>query len=216
MVLSETSTRAAVAAGSGPEVEVRDVEVWVLPATLAPETVERAERALSPHERDHARTLTPGLTRESWVARCHAVRGVLGAHLGIGEEEVALLHDAAGRLRVAAANGTYVGVSATTSRIVVALSDAQVGVDVEPLVHGREDLIRRWTARGAMSKAVRLDPGTELDLYVEWHAGQPVVRHNALDAPTAWSITSLVVHEDTIVSVAVRAAEARWHLSSIL
>ena len=216
MVLIETSARATAARGPQPAADVRDVEVCVLPATLAPDAAQRAQGVLSPHELDHARTLRPGRARECWIARCFAVRRVLGAHLGVREEEVALLHDTDGRLRVAAANGTHVGVSATSSRIVVVLSDAQVGVDVEPLLaDGRADLIRRWTARGAMNKAVRLDPGTELDLYVDWQTGHPLVRHSALDEPARWSITSMLVHEDTIVSVAVRAAEARWHVSSI-
>ena len=190
------------------------VEVCVLPATLTGHAVERAWDVLSEAERAHARRLAQGGSREHWVARCFAVRRVLAAHLGVDEAEVALLHNAAGRLCVVAANGTHVGVSSTNARVVVALSEAQVGVDAEPLSAGRAEMTRRWTARGAMNKAARLDAGTDLDLYVDWSSGSPRVRSSGADEPSLWSLTSLVV-EDTVVSVAARMPEAQWHVLSV-
>jgi phosphopantetheinyl transferase len=191
------------------------VEVWVLPATLLGRRAERAWGVLSEAERVHARSLAPGVSRDRWVARCYAVRRVLAMHLGVDEAEVALLHNAEGRLCVAAANGTHVGVTSTHTRVVVALGDAQVGVDAEPLSAGRREMTRRWTARGAMNKAARLDAGTDLDLYVEWCGGSPCVRSSSVDGASQWSLTSLVVEDDTVVSVAARVPEAQWHVLSV-
>jgi 4'-phosphopantetheinyl transferase len=191
------------------------VEIWVLPAMLAGRCAERAWGVLSEAERTHARRLAPGALRDRWVARCYAVRRVLAMHLGVDESEVALLHNAEGRLCVAAANGTHVGVSSTHSRVVVALGEAQVGVDAEPLSAGRPEMTRRWTARGAMNKAARLDAGTDLDLYVEWRGGSPCVRSSSADGSALWSMTSLVVEDDTVVSVAVRVPAAKWNVLSV-
>jgi hypothetical protein len=205
-VLRATSTTAVAAPA---------VEIWVLPATLTGHCAERAWEVLSEAERAHARRLAPGVLRGRWVARCYAVRRVLAMHLGVDEAEVALLHNAEGRLCVAAANGTHVGVTSTHTRVVVALGEAQVGVDAEPLSAGRHEMTRRWTARGAMNKAARLDAGTDLDLYVEWRGGSPCVRGSSVDGATTWSMTSLVVEDDTVVSVAARIPQAQWHVLSV-
>jgi hypothetical protein len=206
-VLEATSTTAVVAPV---------VEIWVLPATLTGHSAERAWGVLSEAERAHARQLAQGVPRDRWVARCFAVRRVLAMHLGVDEVEVALLHNAAGRLCVAAANGIHVGVTSTHNRVVVALGESQVGVDAEPLSAGRPEMTRRWTARGAMNKAARLDAGTDLDLYVEWSGGSPCVRSSSADGASQWSMTSLVVEGDTVVSVAVRAPEVQWHVLSVM
>jgi hypothetical protein len=133
----------------------------------------------------------------------------------VDEAEIALLHNAAGRLCVAAANGTHVGVTGTPTRVVVALSEAPVGVDAEPVSAGRSEMTRRWTARGAMNKAARLDAGTDLDLYVEWRGGTPCVRSSG-EGASLWSMTSLVVEDDTVVSVASRVPEAQWQVLSVV
>jgi hypothetical protein len=196
-------------------VDARVVDVWVLPATLTDPQVERAWGVLSEAERAHARRLSPGGPRDRWVARCFAVRRVLAAHLGLDEAEVALLHNDTGRLCVAAANGTHVGVSGTHDRVVVVLGEAQVGVDAEPLSAGGPEMTRRWTARGAMNKAARLDAGTDLDVYVDWRGGTPRVRNSGADGPSEWSVTSMVVEDDTVVSVAARVPDAEWRVLSV-
>jgi hypothetical protein len=202
-------------ASTATVVGARVVEVWVLPATLTEQQAARAWEVLSEGERVHARQLALGASRDRWVARCFAVRRVLAAHLGVDEAEVALLHNDAGRLCVAAANGTNVGVSATRDRVVVVLGEAQVGVDAEPLSAGRPEMTRRWTARGAMNKAARLDAGTDLDVYVDWRGGTPQVR-NGVDGASEWSVTSMVVEDDTVVSVAARVPEAQWQVLSVV
>jgi len=202
-------------ASTATTVDARVVELWVLPATLTGHQAERAWEVLSEAERAHARRMAPGASRDRWVARCFAVRRVLAAHLGVDEAEVALLHNAEGRLCVAAANGAHVGVTSTHQRVVVALGEAQVGVDAEPLSAGRPEMTRRWTARGAMNKAARLDAGTDLDVYVDWRGGTPRVRNSGVDGAAQWSVTSMVVEDDTVVSVAARVPDAQWRVLSV-
>lgn len=123
------------------------VHVAVLPPRLSRAAAARAERLLSPAERERVPCLPPARRAEFLVSRALA-RTVLGRHLGCPPQDVAIQR-VAGRPVLVGREPVDFNLSHSMRHCAVAvMSGGRVGVDVDEVVGYPERVARRWFGPG--------------------------------------------------------------------
>ncbi|MBY0229774.1 MAG: 4'-phosphopantetheinyl transferase superfamily protein [Gemmataceae bacterium] len=139
---------------------MRAVEVWTLALNEAPDL----SRVLSQDERERAARLRHDKDRRQFVAARGGLRLVLGRTLGVPPESLAFEVAGAGKPGLAGSPLRF-NVSHSYDAALIALSDAELGVDVE-LMRPRDiwpDMARRYFTP---YEAERI--GGETEFYAVW------------------------------------------------
>jgi 4'-phosphopantetheinyl transferase len=138
------------------------VEIWIVPLDPPEAEVRRLHALLSPDERQRAGDAPFAPRKRRYVARQGALREILGRRLGLPPAEVELARSNLGKPVVAHGEGVRFSVSDSGDLALVAVADAEVGVDVEQVRSraaslqasvGTEAFFERWTRLEAVGKA---------------------------------------------------------------
>ena len=195
------------------------------------------ESALDPAERDRSRLMHRDDARLRFTAGRWLVRRVLARRLGCTEAEVALAIGAHGRPMPTAA-GIDFNLSHAGSLVVLALSVARTGIDIEatkrandwraiarrffsavevaaieayPEAEQRTAFFRVWVRKEAFVKALGTGIATGLDRFDVSAGPEPALTGARIDGidPAEWSIRDFDAGPGYTGAVAVRAAHPR-------
>jgi 4'-phosphopantetheinyl transferase len=174
--------------------------VWLWQARLdhPGEVVAAASQLLSPQERMQAARGSADVARRRVLARA-ALRAVLGCHTGISPTVVRFEYGPFGKPRLASAQsggGVQFNLSSTGDLCLIAVTTAEVGVDVERIA-GRADLeavASRFFARDELT-AIRQRRGNERlrALFQTWTLKEALVKADGrgLTLPLDWFAVSI-------------------------
>lgn len=110
------------------------MHVWAMPLVLPTRDIRGAEELLSPAEREAADSYRAGRARDEFVLTRAILRWLLGSYTGLSPLEVPLRPDGPSRgtkPRLEPELGLRFNLSHTTGLALVAVSDEEVGVDLE-------------------------------------------------------------------------------------
>src|SRR5436190_3681992 len=192
----------------------RQVIVWSWELQAGPFVGDDAQALLSAEERARQRSfVSPQLRRRFGAARA-GLRTLLGRHLDLDPRSLAFATNEFGKLRLAGDGQVHFNLSHCEERAVLAISNAEVGIDLErdrPIEH--VDLARRyfhanevaaitasrdeaeqrrafflvWTLKEAVVKALGTGLSTPLDSFeVEIGASPPRLAVAPEGAPQTW------------------------------
>ena len=218
-------------AGPAPD---RDVDVWRLDCARHGAAVHVFDSALDAPERARSRLMHRDDARLRFTAGRWLARQVLSRRLGCAETEVELAIGAHGR-PVLTTGGIDFNLSHAGSLVVLALSTARVGIDVEAtgrandwraIAHRffsaaeaaaieayseaeqRAAFFRVWVRKEAFVKALGTGVATGLGRFDVSAGPEPALAGARIDGvdPTEWSIRDLAPGPGYAGAVAVRAA----------
>jgi 4'-phosphopantetheinyl transferase len=162
-------------------------EVRLVPLTAPARSVARAEKWLTPEERERARRGTARVYVRRVLLRA-ALRELVGQRLGIHPAEVRLRSTAAGRPELDAPDEKRLDVSCAAGDgvgLVAVARGARVGVDLEPLASWST----RWLTEGWLSPAERAAllalpvPARAYAATVSWTQKEAVLKGRGVGLP---------------------------------
>ena len=215
----------------------REVDVWRLDCARHGDAARVFESALDAAERDRSRLMQRDDARLRFTAGRWLVRHVLARRLGCTEAEVVLAIGAHGR-PMPAAGGIDFNLSHAGSLVVLALSAARTGIDVEatkrandwraiarrffsmgecaaieayPEAEQRAAFFRVWVRKEAFVKALGTGIATGLGRFDVSAGPEPALTGARIDGidPAEWSIRDFAPGPGYAGAVAVRAARPR-------
>ena len=216
---------------------MRDVEVWRLDCAGDRDAVDAFEAPLNTDERARLGMMRSRLARRHFAAGRWLVRHVLARRFGCTTAEVALTEGAHGRPTLVSGDLDF-NISHVGSRVVLALSTARVGIDIEALdrpmrwrsiarrffsaaenaaieacAEGdrRTAFLRVWVRKEAFVKALGTGVATGLDRFDVSAGAEGALIAARLEGVRAseWSIRDFDSGPGHIGAVAARAAGTR-------
>lgn len=221
----------------------RDIDIWRLEIARRPDAGHRFEAALDPPERARLHAMRNPNARRQFAAGRWLLRRVLARRLGRTEAEVELTIGPHGRPSLVAGEVDF-NLSHAGSIVVLALSAARIGVDVEApgrAMHWhavarrffsavetaaieacaeeerRMAFFRTWVRKEAFVKALGTGVATGLDRFdvsTGAEAALLAARIEGVEA-TDWSIRDFDPGADHLGAVAVRAIHPRIRIYDI-
>jgi 4'-phosphopantetheinyl transferase len=216
------------------DIPVGEVHVWCTSLAVDDDELARALSLLDEREQERAERLRVPAVRRRFVAARAALRSVLGESIGLEPSAIRFAYGGHGKPRLAD-GGPHFNASDSGDWAVVALANAELGVDVEAvrelrdagrlarrICTGRElehlermpeherdaALLRLWTCKEAGLKAVGLGlPGGLRNVEVEMDGAGPVRLRRLCGETDGWTLQSVDLGPGLECSIVVRGRQ---------